>query len=87
MPTPTTAQPADLRPAFAVLTGEQIRHIAWLQLHLRRWESMMDRHHAQEEATGCEIPVWAWHAYSDEAEAIAERLVFFRDTFLAPLAG
>ena len=82
-----TAQPTDLRPAFVALTAEQIRHIAWLDLHLRRWESMMDRHHAQETETGCEIPAWAWHAYSDEAESIAERLLFFRDSFFAPLAG
>jgi len=83
--TPAGADP--LQPVLAALSPAQIRHIAWLDLHLRRWESMMDAHHAKEAETGDEIPAWAWHAYDDAAEEIAERLVFFRDSLLAPPAG
>lgn len=57
-----------------VLEPGQVRQLARLRLRMRRWNNMMDPYHAAEDATGQEIPPWAWHAYSDEAEAICHAI-------------
>jgi hypothetical protein len=57
-----------------VVEPQQVRQLARLRLRLRRWNTMMDPYYAVEEATGDEIPPRAWHAYSDEAEAICQAL-------------
>jgi len=57
-----------------VLEPAQVRQLARLQLRMRRWNNMMDPFYAAETATGQEIPPSAWHAYSDEAEAICEAI-------------
>lgn len=57
-----------------VLEPDQVRQVARLRLRLRRWTTMMAPHYAIEEATGQLIPPSAWHAYSDEAEAICQTL-------------
>jgi len=57
-----------------VLEPGQVRRLARLRLRLRRWNNMMDPYYAVEDATGEQIPPWAWHAYSAAAEAICESI-------------